>query len=134
MDFTNVQRGKEGFLWLLVLIFFLKKNSKTQKTYWLKWTNSSMGVHYLCIPLYKKFSFIYRFQEEIYTTSFLTGAYLKSIGFKKKVYLYGTKGIADELANFGIDSIGLGVSIFFFSKKCLILYSCHHIQSHSRLK
>lgn len=38
----------------------------------------------------------------------MTGAYLKSIGFNKKVYLYGTRGIADELANFGIDSIGLG--------------------------
>ena len=50
------------------------------------------------------------FQEEIYTTSFLSAAYLKSIGFSKKVYLYGTKGIADELENFGIDYIGLGVS------------------------
>ena len=63
-----------------------------------------------CTQPYKRFFFIYRFQEEIYTTSYLTGAYLKSIGFNKKVYLYGTRGIADELANFGIDSIGLGVS------------------------
>ena len=52
-------------------------------------------------------------QEEIFTTSFLAAAYLKSIGFQKKVYLYGSKGIADELSNHEIPFIGLGVSSFY---------------------
>ena len=52
----------------------------------------------------------------------MTGAYLKSIGFNKKVYLYGTRGIADELANFGIDSIGLGVSKSKFFSEGIFLY------------
>lgn len=48
------------------------------------------------------------FQEEIFTTSYLTASYLHGIGFQKKVYLYGTQGIAKELDNFGIEHIGLG--------------------------
>ena len=49
-------------------------------------------------------------QEEFYSTSYLVAAYLKGIEFKKKVYLFGGKGIADELDNVGIPHIGLGVS------------------------
>jgi len=46
--------------------------------------------------------------EEIFTPSFLVASYLRSINFNKKVYLYGFKGIAQELTDAGIDFIGLG--------------------------
>jgi len=74
------------------VIYVTNNSTKTRKEYVEKCSDLGFGGSY----------------EEIYTTSFLSAAYLKSIGFSKKVYLYGTKGIADELANHGIDSIGLG--------------------------
>lgn len=46
--------------------------------------------------------------EDIFTTSYLVAAYLTDIGFKDKVYLYGSTGIAHELDDAGISHIGLG--------------------------
>jgi len=74
------------------VIYVTNNSTKTRKDYVKKCADLGFGGSY----------------EEIYTTSFLSAAYLKSIGFSKKVYLYGTKGIADELESHGIDYIGLG--------------------------
>jgi len=46
--------------------------------------------------------------DELFPTSFSTAVYLKSIGFKKKVFIIGCSGIADELTKVGIESSGVG--------------------------
>ncbi|KAI8472644.1 MAG: HAD-like domain-containing protein [Monoraphidium minutum] len=45
-------------------------------------------------------------QEEIYSSSYSAAAYLKSVGFTKKAYVLGERGIAEELAAAGIPSLG----------------------------
>ncbi|CAK1586135.1 unnamed protein product [Parnassius mnemosyne] len=47
-------------------------------------------------------------EDEILSTSYLVAHYLKSIGFKKKVYIIGSNGIGDELKAVGIRHIGIG--------------------------
>ncbi|KPI97349.1 Phosphoglycolate phosphatase [Papilio xuthus] len=47
-------------------------------------------------------------ENEILSTSYLVAHYLKSIGFKKKVYLIGSNGIGDELNAVGIKHVGVG--------------------------
>jgi phosphoglycolate phosphatase len=49
--------------------------------------------------------------NELFPTSFSAASYLKSNGFKKKVYIIGSKGIQDELEKVGIESIGIGPDI-----------------------
>ena len=59
-------------------------------------------------------------------------SYLKAINFNKKVYLYGFKGIAQELTDAGIDFIGLGVSIYLDSILCF--HDCRTHYSEKLLK
>ncbi|XP_068618219.1 glycerol-3-phosphate phosphatase-like isoform X2 [Battus philenor] len=47
-------------------------------------------------------------ENEILSTSYLVAHYLKSIGFKRKVYLIGSNGIGDELKAVGIEHVGVG--------------------------
>ncbi|GBF99032.1 phosphoglycolate phosphatase [Raphidocelis subcapitata] len=45
-------------------------------------------------------------QAEIYSSSHSAAAYLQSIGFKKKAYVCGERGIMEELAAAGIAAVG----------------------------
>lgn len=54
---------------------------------------------------------IYLFQDDIISTAWLTGKFLKSRNFNKKVYLVGPDSVKKELADVGIDSFGVGVRI-----------------------
>lgn len=49
-------------------------------------------------------------QKEIATSGYLVASYLKSIGFDKNVYLIGSPGFANELADHGIKTTKPGVS------------------------
>ena len=46
--------------------------------------------------------------DELFPTSYSTAVYLKSIGFDRKVFIVGHSGIAEELADVGIESSGVG--------------------------
>ena len=86
---------------------------------WSLMENSSDSS--LFFPYFEFSKSLILFQEEIFTPSFLVASYLKGINFNKKVYLYGFKGIAQELTDAGIDFIGLGVSIQIrYQKLCHI--------------
>lgn len=49
-------------------------------------------------------------KEEMIGTSFLSAHYLKSIGFKGRIYVIGGEGITNELDAFGIPYVPVGVS------------------------
>ncbi|GAX84041.1 hypothetical protein CEUSTIGMA_g11465.t1 [Chlamydomonas eustigma] len=60
-------------------------------------------------------SYIHKFQglgihgvecEDVISSSYAVAAYLKSIGFKKKVFLIGNKGLEEELQKSGISYVG----------------------------
>jgi phosphoglycolate phosphatase len=76
------------------VIYVTNNATKSRKEYVTKCTDLGFGGVY----------------EEIYTPSFLVTSYLKGINFddKKKVYLFGSSGIANELSDAGIKFIGLG--------------------------
>ena len=82
--------------------------------HYVLWSGHSLKIAVIHLYFFPYFEFsksLIHFQEEIFTPSFLVASYLKGINFNKKVYLYGFKGIAQELTDAGIDFIGLGVSI-----------------------
>lgn len=51
------------------------------------------------------------FQEEIFSSSFATAAYLDSIKFDKKAYIIGGSGIGQELTEVGISWRGIDVCV-----------------------
>jgi len=57
-----------------------------------------------------KMGYIVNFNE-LFPTSYSAASYLKSIEFKKKVYVVGSSGIVNELAKVGIESLGVGPDI-----------------------
>lgn len=48
-------------------------------------------------------------KEQIIGTAFLTASYLQEIGFCKKVYLVGSRGLTDELDQVNINHFGCGL-------------------------
>ena len=54
---------------------------------------------------------MYYLQDNILCTAYLTARYLQDIGFKKKVYVVGSKAITDELDAAGIKHLDVGVCI-----------------------
>jgi len=74
------------------VIYVTNNSRKTRKEYVKKCEDLGFGGTY----------------EEFFTTSFLVASYLKSLGFDKKVYLYGSAGIAKELDEHNIKHVGLG--------------------------
>lgn len=64
---------------------------------------------------------MYYLQDNILCTSYLTACYLQDIGFKKKVYVVGSKAITDELDAAGIQHLDVGVCIIpHYVKNCYI--------------
>jgi len=47
-------------------------------------------------------------KKNILCAPFILAQYLKKIGFKKKIYVVGAAGLAEEISKVGIDCIGLG--------------------------
>jgi len=45
-------------------------------------------------------------KEEVFSSSYVAAAYLKSLDFKGKVYIVGENGISKELEEAGIEWIG----------------------------
>ena len=74
------------------VVYVTNNSTKTRKEYVKKCEDLGFGGSY----------------EEFFTTSFLVASYLKSLGFSKKVYLYGSGGIGRELDEHNIQHIGLG--------------------------
>ncbi|KAG5669578.1 hypothetical protein PVAND_017465 [Polypedilum vanderplanki] len=46
--------------------------------------------------------------DNIFTSSSITGMYLKSLNFNKKAYVIGSEELGEELTKFGIEHIGIG--------------------------
>ena len=57
-------------------------------------------------------------QEDVFNPSYLAALYLQNLNFDKKVYVFGSKGISQELDEAGIRHLGVGVSTHFY-RSCL---------------
>jgi ribonucleotide monophosphatase NagD (HAD superfamily) len=65
----------------------------------------------------------YYLQDTILCTAYLTACYLQDIGFKKKVYVVGSKGITNELHAAGIKHLDVGVCIILVFMKGTFMYT-----------
>jgi phosphoglycolate phosphatase len=72
------------------LLFVTNNSSKSREAYCQKFKGLRLHVT----------------PDQIISASYAAGAYLKSINFKKKVYLIGQEGTEDELRAHGIEFIG----------------------------
>jgi phosphoglycolate phosphatase len=73
------------------LLFVSNNSSKSRDSYIQKF--QGLGIHGVeC--------------EDVISSSYAVAAYLRTIGFKKKVFLVGNKGLEDELQKAGISYIG----------------------------
>lgn len=72
------------------LVFVTNNSTKSRAGYLGKFTGLGLNVK----------------AEEIYSSSFAAAAYLKSINFKKKVYVVGEQGILEELDLVNIPHLG----------------------------
>ena len=86
--------------------------NQTQIHTWLVIYTIATYLNTFYIYLY----FIFILQQDIFTTSYLCALYLKQRHFSKTVYVFGSKGITNELDEAEIKHIGFGVSKSFFEK------------------
>ncbi|XP_049778194.1 glycerol-3-phosphate phosphatase [Schistocerca cancellata] len=70
-------------------------------------TNNSTKSREEYIDKFRKLGFVAS-EEEILSSSYLSARYLNDIGFKKKVYVFGTSGITKELDKVGIRHTEVG--------------------------
>lgn len=70
-------------------------------------TNNSTKTREDCLTKFHKLG-IEAYLDEVFPTSYSTAVYLQSIGFNKKVYVVGSRGIQEECLNVGIEAFGVG--------------------------
>lgn len=73
-------------------------------------TNNSTRTRDEFVTKFRKLGFNVE-KKEIVSTAYLTALYLSEIGFKKKAYIIGTKGISQELDQVGIKHFGVGPDV-----------------------
>ncbi|CAI9722606.1 Hypothetical predicted protein [Octopus vulgaris] len=74
------------------VLFVTNNSTKSRKDYCIKFSQLGFEVK----------------ESEIISTAYVAALYLHECNFKGKVYLVGSKGIADELDNFGIQHTEVG--------------------------
>ncbi|XP_029643471.1 4-nitrophenylphosphatase [Octopus sinensis] len=75
------------------VLFVTNNSTKSRKAYCIKFSQLGFEVK----------------ESEIISTAYVAALYLHECNFKGKVYLVGSKGIADELDNFGIQHTEVGI-------------------------
>jgi len=70
-------------------------------------TNNSTKTREDCLEKFHKLG-IEAHLDEVFPTSYSTAIYLQSIGFDRKAFIVGSKGLQEELNNVGIENFGVG--------------------------
>ncbi|KAG8180311.1 hypothetical protein JTE90_028860 [Oedothorax gibbosus] len=71
-------------------------------------TNNSTKSRESYLAKCQKLGFPELTKDDVVSTAFCAAAYLKSLDFKKKVYVLGSQGITDELTSVGIRHLPIG--------------------------